>query len=170
MRAAISFDHFLPSAAALTMVNLINPPRLAPPTTIYRDYFYHIKTDTFCERHATVLAAYSIDPAADATAAAPTEVARLIYAAAQDGVPTAFLQQRQGTRGRGTKIALLNLVSIYLPRMELLASPCDNLSFALNRGVSCGAIACAYWQTASIHQIESTVHVLTYLAIDTTLA
>ena len=45
-----------------------------------------------------------------------------------------------------------------------------DLSFVLKGGITCGAIACANWQTESLHQIRSTVHLLTYLAINVALS
>ena len=87
-----------------------------------------------------VLVAYSINPTASNTAASPANVKRLIYALAQEGVPTNFLQWHQGTSVRGAQIMLLHSVSSYIPRMGLPASPWDNLSFALKGDVTYGAV------------------------------
>ena len=54
--------------------------------------------------------------------------------------------------------------------MGLLEFLWDYLSFTLVGDVTCGAVACVNWKTASLHQIGSTVHVLTDLVIDTALA
>ena len=107
-----------------------------------------------------------INPTASAAASATANVARLIYTAVKEGVPTAFLQWNQGGRGRGTQIALLHLVSRYAQRMELMVSLWDDLYFALTGDVTCDAITCVNWHTTSLHHIGSTVHVLTDLAID----
>ena len=113
------------------------------------------------------MAPYTIDPSATAM---PDNVARLIYATTQEGVPTAFLQWNQGTRERGAQIALLHLVLNYIPRMGMSASPWDELYFPLKRDVTCGAIAYDNRKTAKLHQIGSIVHFLTDLAIDSELA
>ena len=55
---------------------------------------------TFRSHYVAVFTLYNIDPAA-AAAATPSDVARLIYAVAQEAVPVAFLQWNQGTRRRG---------------------------------------------------------------------
>ena len=150
------------------MVTPTGLPSFVLLATTYRDYFSRAKTDTFSGRYATVLAPYSINPTA--TAATPADVARLIYSAAQEGVPTAFLHWRKRMMGRGAQIALLHLVSSYVPRMGMPASPWENLYFALKGDISCGACACANWQTASLNQIRATVHVCVDLAIDAELA
>ena len=76
-----------------------------------------------------------------------------------------------GDKGGGVaQIALLHLVSIYVPRMGLPASLWNEISFASKGDVTCGTIACKNWQTASLHQIRSMVHVLVDMAIDAVLA
>ena len=90
------------------MATPTGPPSLVPPTTSYRDYFTRAETNTLRGRYAVVLVPYAIYPAA---AAAPANFVRLIYAAAQEGVPTAFLKCHQGSRGRGAEVALLHLMS-----------------------------------------------------------
>ena len=97
VRAAISFD---PSSSRRpstpTIATPTGPLILVPPETIYRDYFYCTETDTFNRRYAAVLAPYSINPTAAAAVATPVDVARLIYTAALEGAPTAFLQWHHG--------------------------------------------------------------------------
>ena len=102
MRAAISVDHFSLSTTVLNMANLTNPPSLVPPATIYRDYFSHTNTNSFCGRYAAILDLYMINPADTA----PDNVARLIYAAEQEGFPAALLKCHQGKRWRSAQIAL----------------------------------------------------------------
>ena len=53
--------------------------------------------------------------------------------------------------------------------MGLPATLWDNLSFSFKVGITCGAVSCTNFQTSSLHQIGSTVHFLTYLAIDEAL-
>ena len=89
------------------------PPILVPPASNYQDFLSHADTYTFRSHYAAVLAPYTIGPAA--AAAAPDDVVRLIYAAEQEGVPTALLQWHQGARGKGAHIELLHLVSNYVP-------------------------------------------------------
>ena len=120
---------------------------------------------------AHVLAPYIIDPnTSSASAAVPADVVTLIYAAAQEGIPATFLQWHQGMSGRGAMIVLLNSVSRYVPRMGMTASLWDNLFFTLKEDVTCDDITFVNCHTISLHQIGSTVHFLTYLAIDAALA
>ena len=88
MRAVISFYPFSLAATALTMENLIGPQNLVLPATTYQDCFSYSETDTSHGRYSVVLAPYKIDP----VDAMSDKVAILVYSAAQEGVPTAFLQ------------------------------------------------------------------------------
>ena len=137
-RAAIRFD---PSSSRRpstpTMSTSTGPLILVPPETIYRDYLSCTETDTFNRRYAAVLAPYSINPTAAAAATTPVDVARLLYTAALEGAPAAFLQWHQGTRGRGAQIVLLHSVSSYVPRMGLTVSLQDNLFFVLKGDITC---------------------------------
>ena len=99
VRVASSFDPFFRRPSALTMANPTVPPSLIPPATTYRDYFSCAETDTFCVCYADVLAPHKIDPTASSAAVAPADVARLIYAVEQEGIPTSFLQWHQGKSG-----------------------------------------------------------------------
>ena len=67
------------------MATLHGLPILVFPTNSYQDYFARAETDTFYGCYASFLVPYSIDPSA---AVAPAEVAQLIYAAAQQSIPT----------------------------------------------------------------------------------
>ena len=64
-------------------------------------------------------------------------------------------------------ISLLHSVPSYVPRMGLTAPLWDDLSFMLKGDATCSAVAFSNWQTTSLYLIGSTVHVLTYLYIDT---
>ena len=90
------------------METLTGPLILVPPTTIYREYFSHAEIDTFCGRYADVLVPYTINPNDAVVAATPADAMQLIYSAAQEGVPTMFLQWNQGARRRIMHIALLH--------------------------------------------------------------
>ena len=59
--------------------------------TRYHDYFDRNEINTFRRRYTVVLVPYDMNPAA-AAAAAPADVARLIYAMAQEDILTVFLQ------------------------------------------------------------------------------
>ena len=144
-------------------------PSPIPATTSYRYYFARADTNTFRGNYAVVLATYVIDPDNAANDAAPANVVRLIYAVAQEGVPTVLLQCHQGARRRGVQIALLHSVSNYVPRMGLPASPWDNRSFASKGDITCETIACANWLPEILHHIRATVHVPMGLAIDSAL-
>ena len=53
--------------------------------------------------------------------------------------------------------------------MGLLNSSWDDLSFASKGYITCGTTSCTNWQTASLHHVESTIHVLADISIDVTL-
>ena len=92
--------------SALTMATPTSPLSLVLPMTNCRDYLSSTETDNFCGNYAAVLVIYTIDPTDAAATAAPADVAQLIYAMAQEGILTAFIQWQKGARGRGTHIAL----------------------------------------------------------------
>ena len=73
------------------MAGLIGQPDLAPPIRTYRAYFSRPKTDPFSSDYAAVLEPYCVDPLNAAAAPPPASVAQQIYAAIQQGDPTAFL-------------------------------------------------------------------------------
>ena len=149
------------------MEKTTGPPSLAPPATTYQDHLSPTGIYTFYRRYAVVLAPCATNPTT--SVAAPANVGRLIYATSHESAPNTFLQWNQYTRRRGSHIALLRLVSSYVPGMGLLVSLLDNLSLTSKGETTCGSVACANWQTASIHQIGSTVHILANLSIDTAL-
>ena len=69
------------------MANPNSPLSLVPPDTTYQKYIYCAKTNTFHRSCAAILEPYSINPIASATTSTPADVARIIYAGAQEGVP-----------------------------------------------------------------------------------
>ena len=62
------------------MAILTAPTSLAPPTTIYQNYFYRTDINILRRRYATVLVIYSIKTA---NPVALADVVRLIYTATQ---------------------------------------------------------------------------------------
>ena len=115
-----------------------------------------------------VLVPYAINAAA-AAAAAPANLAWLIYALDKKDVLTAFLKWYQWAGGRGAHIAILHSVLNCVPGMVLTASPWDDSSFASKGGIAYGIIAYTNWLTASLHHTRATVHVPTDLGIDAAL-
>ena len=113
---------------------------------------------------------YSIDLVDTANTVAPANFSWLIYAAAQEGLPTAFLKCDQGERERGVQISLLHPVSNYVPRMGLTVSPWHHGSFTSKGVITCGNITGANCLPASLHNIRDTFYVPPDQAIDTTLA
>ena len=123
-------------------------PIFVPLLATYRDYFARAETDTFCGHYVNVLRTYKTDTENAAANTDPSEVSCQIYAMAQEGVPTAFLQwHRSAGRGGSAHIALLHSVSSYINRMGMLPSPWDNLSFISKGEVTCGTAMCAETQT-----------------------
>ena len=99
------------------MAGLIVQPDLAPPIRAYRAYFSRPETDPFSGNYTAVLYPYRVDPMNAAAAPTPASVAQQIYAASQQGDPTAFLQWHATPgltvdRGPG-RVSLLHLVSYY---------------------------------------------------------
>ena len=125
------------------MAKSTGPPRIVPLGGTYQDYLSRSNTNTFCGRYAAILMPYAIDPAASAADSVPDDVVRLIHAAMQEGVPTAFLKWHQGMRGGSTQIEIFHLVLSYVPRMGLPEFLWDNLYFASKREATYSAAACA---------------------------
>ena len=107
--------------------------------------------DTFHRCYAAVLIPYKIDPANAAAAVGPQEVTRNIYAAAQEVVPTAFLQCHRVAGGLGAHIFLVHYVSSYVLQMIQPMYPWDGLSFASKGKSTCSAIGCTNWLTSSLN-------------------
>ena len=83
------------------------PLSLVLPAANYRDYLSLSDTDNFHGRYAAIPTPSAIDTAAAVNYDALANVARLIYATEQDGVPTAFIWWHKEARGRGAQIDLL---------------------------------------------------------------
>ena len=80
VRAASIFDPSSLQPLPPTMANPTVYPIPVLPTNSYWGYLSRVETETFRERYAAVLAPYSIDPVDAYDAAAPANVAWLIYA------------------------------------------------------------------------------------------
>ena len=83
--------------------------------------------------------------------------------------PTSYSDTRERV-GVRAQIALLHLVTSNVPRIGMTESLWDDLYFTSKGGVTCNAVTCAKCQTASLHHIRFTVHVLMDLTIDVSLA
>ena len=140
------------------MDNPIIRPGLVPPLATYHEYFVRAETDAFCGHYASVLHPYYTETENAAATTTPAEFVQKIYAAEQEGVPTALIQWHRSAGGKGAHIALIHSVSSYPPHMGIPPSPWDDLSFALKVEVTCGAVRCANLMTASIHPIVATVY------------
>ena len=73
------------------MAGLGGPPVLVPKICTYRAYFSSPETNPFSGDYQAVLGPYIIDPMNVAAAQTPASVSQQIYAASQQGDPTAFL-------------------------------------------------------------------------------
>ena len=119
------------------MAGLLGQPDSAPPIHTYRAYFFRPETDPFGGNYAAVLDLYRVDHLNAAAAPTPASVAQQIYAASQQGDPTAFLLWH-ATPGLAVdrdpgRIYLLHSVSHYASRMGRPPCRWDNETFA-NRG------------------------------------
>ena len=99
------------------MAGLLGHPDLAPLIRTYSAYFSKPETDPFSGDYAAVLDPYRVDPLNAAAAPTPASVTQQIYAASQQGDPTAFLLW-QATPGLAAdrdpgRISLLHTVSHY---------------------------------------------------------
>ena len=155
------------------MAGLLGQPDLAPPIRAYRTYFSKPETDPFCGNYAAVLDQYRVDPLNAAAAPTPASVTQHIYAASQQGDPTAFLLWH-ATPGLvadrdPSRISLLHTVSHYASRMG--RPPCcwDGESFANRGDVTFGTAPLAHWYPAYLH-LTAAVHVPSAAAIDTAIA
>ena len=89
-----------------------------------------------------------------------------MYAVAQEVLSTTFLQWHGCTGGGGTQIALLHLVSSYVPQVVMPPSYWDDISFVSKGEVTCGTITSANCLTAILRHIGTAAHVLMSQSID----
>ena len=84
-------------------------------------------------------------------------------------MPTAFLKWQKSTRGIGTHIALLHLISRYASLIVMPPSPWYGLSSEPKGEVTCGTAVCTNWLMSIGCHIGATVYVLKAQAIDASL-
>ena len=116
------------------MASLLGQPDLVPPIRTYHAYFSRPETDPFGGNYVAVLDPYQVDPLNAAAAPTPASFAQQIYAARQQGDPTAFLLWRATPwlvvdRDPG-RISLLHSVSHYASWMGRPPCRWDNKMFA----------------------------------------
>ena len=155
------------------MAGLIGQPDFAPSICTYRAYFSQPETDPFGGDYAAVLEPYQVDPLNDAAAPTPASVAQLIYAASQQGDPTAFLLWH-ATPGLAVdrdpgRISLLHSVSHYASRMG--RSPCrwDDKTIANRGDVTFRTAPLAQWDPAYL-RLATAVQVPSAAMIDAAIA
>ena len=134
------------------MADLIGQPDLAPPIRTYCAYFSRPETDPFGGDYAAVLEPYQVDPLNAAAAPTPASVAQHIYAASQQGDPTAFLLWHM-TPGIAVDrdpghISFLHLVSYSASRMGRPPCRWDNETFANRGDVTFGTALLSQWDPA----------------------
>ena len=117
------------------MAGLGGPPILVPTIGTYRAHFSSPETDSFSGEYEAVLGPYLIDPMNTGAAQTPASMYQQIYAASQQGSPTAFLLchaspgiAKDSDPGR---VSLLHSVSHYASRVGLPASQWDDRTFAI---------------------------------------
>ena len=155
------------------MAGLIGQPNLAPPIFTYRAYFSRLNTDTFSGNYTAVLDPYLVDPLNAAAAPTPASMAQQIYAASQEGDPTAFLLWHVTPgltvdRDPG-RVSLLHLVSYYESWMGRPPCRWDNETFANRGDVAYGTAPLAQWDPAYLH-LAPAVLVPSAAAIDAAIA
>ena len=137
------------------MAGLIGPPDLAPQICTYRAYFSLPETDPFSGNYTSVLDPYCVDSMNAAAAPTPASVAHQIYAAIQQGDPTAFLLWH-ATPGLTVdwdpgRVSLLHSVSYYASRMGRPLCRWDNKTFANRGDIAYDTAPLAQWDPAYLH-------------------
>ena len=137
------------------MAVLIGQSDLAPPICTYRAYFPRPETDPFSGDYTAVLDPYWVEPLNAAAAPAHASVAQQIYAASQQGDPTAFLLWH-ATPGITVdwdpgRVSLLHSVSYYASRMG--RPPCcwDDDTFANRGNAAYGTAPLVQWDPSYLH-------------------
>ena len=155
------------------MAGLLGQPDLAPPIRTYRAYFSRPETDPYGGDYPAVVDPYRVDPLNATAVPTPASVTQQIYAASQQGDPTAFLLWH-ATSGLAAernpgRISLLHTVSHYASRMG--RSPCcwDGESFTNWGDVTFGTAPLAHWDPSKLH-LAAAVHVPSAAAIDAAIA
>ena len=122
------------------MAGFISHPDLAPPIRTYRAYFSRPETDPFSGDYTAVKDPYHVNLMSTASAPTPASVAQQIYAAIQQGDPTAILLWH-ATPGITLdwdpgRVSLLHLVSYYASWMGRPPYHWDDETFANRNNVA----------------------------------
>ena len=146
---------------------------LAPTICTYRAYFSRPEIDPFSGNYEAVLDPYQVDPMNAAAALTPASVSQQIYAASQQGDPTAFLlwhvTSRLAKDWDPGRVSLLHSVSHCASRMGRPPCRWNDETFANRSNVSYGTVPLANWDPTYLH-LAPAVHVPSAAAIDTSLA
>ena len=134
------------------MASLIGQPDLVPSIRTYRAYFSRPETDPFSSDYTAVLDLYHVDPINAAAAPTPARLAQQIYAASQQGYPTAFLLWH-ATPGLAVdrdpgRVSLIHSVSYYASRMGKPLCHWDEETFANRGNVAYGTAPLDQWDPA----------------------
>ena len=155
------------------MAGLGGQPDLAPTICTYRAYFSRPETDLFSGSYEAVLGPYRVDPMNAAATFTPASVSQQIYAASQQGEPTALLLwhatpgiEEDWDPGR---VSLLHSISHYASRMGMPPFRWDDRTFANRGDISYRTAPLAIWDPTYLH-LAPAVHVPSAAAIDTSLA
>ena len=132
-----------------TMAGLGGQPNLAPTICTYRAYFSRPKTDLFSGNYEAVLDSYRVDPMNAAAALTPASMYQQIYAAIQQGDPTAF-PLLHATPGLAedqdpARASLIHSVRHYASRMGRRPCQWDYRAFAYRGNVSYGTAPLDNW-------------------------
>ena len=154
------------------MAGLGGPPVLVPTICTYGAYFSSPEIDPFSGNYEAVLEPYLIDTMNAAATQTPASVPQQIYAASQQGEPTAFLLWH-ATPGLAEdhdpgRVSLIHSVSHYASQMGRPASKWDYRTFANQGDVSYGTAPLAVWDHTYLH-LAPAVYVTSAAAIDTFL-
>ena len=156
-----------------TMASFGGHPDLAPTICTYRAYFFRPEKDPFSGNYEAVLDPYRIDLMNAAAALTPVRLLQQVYAASQQGDPTAFLlwhaTPRLAEDRDPGRVSLLHSVSNYTRRM--VTPPCqwDVGNFANRGDMSYGTAPLANWDPTYLH-LSPDVYVPSAAAIDTSLS
>ena len=155
------------------MAGLGGQTDFAPTICTYRAYFYRPKTDPFSGNYEAVFDPYRVDSMNAAATLTFASVSQQIYAAIQQGDPTAFFlwHAKPGlTEDQDPgRVSLLHSVSHYASRMGRPPCQWDNGTFTNRVNVAYGTAPLANWDPTYLH-LAPDVHVTIAAAIDTLLA
>ena len=155
------------------MAGLGGPPVLVPTISRYCVYFPSPETDPFYGEYQAVSEPYLIYPMNAEAAQTPTSVSQQIYAASQQGDPTAFLLWHAmpglaKDRDSG-RVSLLHSIGHYAIWMGRPTSKWDDRTFTNRGDVSYGTAPLLVWDPTYLH-LAPAVYVPSAAAIDTSLS